>query len=249
MGSIVLEQLQEGYLQRCNRSQNLLKCYTSGHLRTNCNVKSRRESDQNFMQKNGDGMKPPKKDTETKNVLLLVDFQEGFVRKNIDHLREPVQALVRDQIFSQVIATRFLNLEGSPWRRVLQWEGLQSSEEQKMAVELPEHAIIIDKSTYGLERHEFNKLLSEIEGCRLFLAGVKTDICVSIIAASLFDADIIPIIISDCTGTNRGAEHQRHALETLSRIVGQRQIVRSLKEWKELYRESNEEESTIPAES
>jgi hypothetical protein len=48
-----------------------------------------------------------KDDKRMRNILLLVDFQEGFLTEETEYLRGPMQALVLAPFFSLVIATRF----------------------------------------------------------------------------------------------------------------------------------------------
>jgi nicotinamidase-related amidase len=178
------------------------------------------------------------------NILLLIDFQEGFLKTDTAHLRGPVQELVRDPFFSQVVATRFQNVEGSPWIDVLRWSGLRSSQEQKLAVEPPPNSIVIDKATYGLPQYVLTTLLPTFRGAEVFIAGIESDVCVAIIAASLFDEGIAPFILAEYIGTTRGADHQRHALITLSRIVGEEHLISDFKAWRKHVSASTERKNT-----
>jgi nicotinamidase-related amidase len=170
-------------------------------------------------------------DTSSGNILLLVDFQEGFLGPNTEHLRDTVAKLVKDPFFSLVVATRFLNLKSGLWTKVLNWSGLQTTEEQRLAVALPKQSKIIDKTTYGIPAKELSFLLPFFKAGQVFLAGIETDVCVTIIAASLFDVGVAPIILSNYTGTDRGKEHQTHSLITLGRIVGESRVVPDVSVW------------------
>jgi hypothetical protein len=169
-----------------------------------------------------------KDDQRTRNILLLVDFQEGFLTEETEYLRGPMQALVLSPFFSLVIATRFQNVEGSLWRKVLHWSGLRTTQEQQLAVRLPPRAVVIDKGTYGLPPEKLGELIPLFRDSQVFVAGIETDVCVTIIAAALFDVGIPPIILAEYTGSNRGKSHQAHALVTLSRIVGKEHVVANL---------------------
>src|ERR1035437_3633377 len=165
------------------------------------------------------------------HVLLLVDFQVGFVRAETEHLLKPVQGLVHDSFFSSVIATRFINVQGSLWQTAIHWDGLLSAREQALAVSLPPASILIDKKSYGIPHKDFEQLLKRLEGSRVFLAGIESDVCVAVIAASLFDAGLAPYVLCEFTGTNRGSEHQAHALDTLARIVGRDQMIEDFRSY------------------
>ena len=160
-----------------------------------------------------------------KRLLLLIDFQEGFLNNGTSELRDRIQSLVVDSRFATVLATKFINLPGGPWRTVLGWEGLQTDDEQKIAVDLPKNARVIEKSTYSLPLPVISNLAAEWPPGSIYLAGLETDVCVAICAAQLFDHDSAPYVIADCTGTTKGDTHQEHALMTLRRIVGRSRVV------------------------
>jgi nicotinamidase-related amidase len=163
--------------------------------------------------------------TPALNALLLVDFQVGFVRAETEYLLKPVQELVYNNFFSLVIATRFLNVQGSLWQTAIHWDGLLSAREQALAVSLPPASILINKKSYGIPHADLERLLKQLGDSRVFLAGIESDVCVAVIAASLFDAGLAPYILCEFTGTNWGADHQAHALHTLARIVGRDQMI------------------------
>lgn len=160
-----------------------------------------------------------------KRLLLLIDFQEGFLNPHTVPLRGRIQSLVRSSLFETVIATRFINEPGGPWRTVLQWGGLQSSDEQRLAVVLGPNAHAYDKSTYQIPKPLVDEIVAQWPMGSVFLAGIESDVCVAISAAQLFDAHVAPYVIADCTGTTKGPEHQEHALLTLGRIVGRHRVI------------------------
>lgn len=162
------------------------------------------------------------------NALLLVDLQEGFLREHTRHLREPVQVLVRSGAFRAVLATRFLNRPGSLWTEVLGWRGLLTPEEQALAVQLPPGACVIDKSSYGLPENAAREIAEHFAQGTVYLAGIETDVCVSVIAAQLFDHGLPPVILAGFTASARGPGHQTHALVTLGRIVGASRVLPGL---------------------
>ena len=173
------------------------------------------------------------KSNNGQNVLLLVDFQEGFLGAETKHLRAPVATLVRDPFFSLVIATRFINLKTGLWTSILNWSGLQTAEEQQLGVTLPQGSRIIDKVTYGIPNEELVRLIPTFEDKQVFVAGIETDVCVAVIAASLFDLGVAPVVLSNYTGTNRGKDHQCHSLITLCRIIGKGRVVPDISAWTE----------------
>lgn len=163
---------------------------------------------------------------EGESALVLVDFQEGFLRENTAHLRESMQELVSSGAFTAIVATRFLNRAGSLWTDVLGWDGLMTVTEQALAVRLPSATPVIDKYGYGLPETAISNLAASFSKGDVYLAGIETDVCVSAIAAQLFDHGIPAMVLADYTASARGEPHQEHALVTLSRIVGRNRVLR-----------------------
>ena len=160
-----------------------------------------------------------------RKALLLIDFQKGFLREGTESLCPDVQKLVSDPCFDLVVATRFKNRQGSLWSTAIGWNGLLTESDQAFAVSLPTTAVVIDKETYAIPDNALGLLLERLRGHVVFLAGLEADVCVSIIAAQLFDHGIVPYIITTCTASTRGKEHTQHALVTLARIVGASHIL------------------------
>ncbi len=159
------------------------------------------------------------------SALVLVDFQEGFLRENTAHLRSPVQDLVLSGAFQVIVATRFLNRDNSLWKTVMGWDGLMTVAEQALAVRLPPETLVIDKHSYGLPETVISELATAFAKGNVYLAGIETDVCVSVIAAQLFDHGVPGIVLADYTASARGEPHQEHALATLSRIVGRNRVL------------------------
>jgi len=160
-------------------------------------------------------------------TLLLIDFQEGFLKAPTEHLRLLVQDLVVDPVFDEVIATRFINAEGSLWRTTLNWAGLTTAGEQEIAVELPPWAQVVDKTSYGLPQALVRQIKSRSSSSTVVLAGLEVDVCVTVAAAQLFDAGISVVALSDRMGTNKGEQHHQYALLTLGRIIGRNRVFRT----------------------
>lgn len=63
-----------------------------------------------------------------KNILIVVDMQNGFDRYEQTHkLAKKVIELTNSGIFDKIIATRFLNKEGSQYTKFINWHRLMSS--------------------------------------------------------------------------------------------------------------------------
>ena len=163
-------------------------------------------------------------------VLLLVDFQRGFMRPELEGLIGPMQALVGDPFFGRVIATQFVNEEGSLWQLVLGWHRLETAEEQALCIVLPAHGRVVAKRSYGLPPGLLAELVEQAP--EVYLAGLETDVCITAVTAQLFDAGLPPRILTEYVGTTKGAEQQEYGLRALGRLAGKANLVADFAAWK-----------------
>jgi nicotinamidase-related amidase len=58
------------------------------------------------------------------SLLLVVDVQNGFVTPDTEHVVEPIAKLVKQwqKQKGQAVYSRFINLDNSPWERLLNWQ-------------------------------------------------------------------------------------------------------------------------------
>ena len=93
----------------------------------------------------------------TRNILLVVDMQEGFARcKQTVELTERVRQLLSVEVFDTVIATRFINAKNSIYEKLFGWHRLKTEEEQRLAQGYNEYVdYIVDKRIYNCVNANF----------------------------------------------------------------------------------------------
>lgn len=157
-------------------------------------------------------------------ALLIVDVQNGFVNEKTKHIPKLVEKLQYD--YSFVIATRFINLPDSPYRKLIKWEHLSpETDEIELAFKPKEGTVIIDKYIYSCIDERFILLLKENGIDAVDICGIDTDICVTKCAVDLFERNIIPYVLKDFCATHADAEIQEAALVILARYIGKSQII------------------------
>lgn len=165
--------------------------------------------------------------TRTNNrnrILLIVDVQNGFINEKTKHIPALVEKLQYD--YDIVIATRFINMPDSPFRRLIKWEHLSpKTEEIELAFKPKEGTIIIDKYIYSCIDGQFMLLLKENGIDTIDICGIDTDICVTKCAVDLFEQNITPYVLKDYCATHAGADIQEAALVILARYIGKTQII------------------------
>ena len=141
-------------------------------------------------------------------ALLIVDVQNGFVNDATRHIVPKVEALQKQ--YAHVYATRFINTEGSPYRKLLDWHRFYaSSDDVPLAFQPVDGVIVIDKHVYTCVTPAFlddlrSKGIEEVAIC-----GIDTDACVSACAIGLFENGIRPILLSEACASHAGPEYPR----------------------------------------
>ena len=86
-----------------------------------------------------------------KNILLIVDLQNGFARKDCTiELVGKIKNILQQNIFDIVIATRFLNCDHSTYEQLFGWDKLKTENEREIISCIQEHVdYVFDKSIYN----------------------------------------------------------------------------------------------------
>ena len=157
-------------------------------------------------------------------ALLIVDVQVGFVNDATRHIPPKVDALQKR--YKHVYATRFINAEGSPYRRLLGWHRFYAdSDDVPLAFEPVDGVVVLDKHVYTCVTPVFLADLRDKGIEEVAICGIDTDACVSACAVDLFENGIRPVLLSEACASHAGAEYHEAALRILARLIGKRQIV------------------------
>jgi len=141
-------------------------------------------------------------------ALLIVDVQYGFLNEHTKHI------------------PKLDNKPVSFYRDLLDWHKFgKDTQEFKLAFEPRSEATIIDKPIYSCVTPNFLKLLTSKEIRRIDVCGIETDICVCKCAVDLFEAGIIPRVLSKYSASCTGNDSHIQALETLKKFIGERQVL------------------------
>ncbi len=156
--------------------------------------------------------------------MLIVDVQVGFVNDATRHILPQVEALQKQ--YAHVYATRFINAEGSPYRRLLDWHRFyEASDDVPLAFRPVDGTIVIDKQVYTCVTSAFLEDLRSKGIEEVAICGIDTDACVATCAVDLFENGFRPILISKACASHAGAEYHEAALRILTRLIGKNQIV------------------------
>ena len=144
-----------------------------------------------------------------KNILIVVDMQNGFDRYEQTHiLAKKVIELTNSGIFDKIIATRFLNKEGSQYTKFINWHRLMSSPDIDLVEGIKADAVV-DKWVYTCVTKDFLELLKKC---------MKT-------ATDLFEQSIMPIVLTEYCDSNGGPESHKAGIMVMDRLIGRKSIV------------------------
>ncbi len=157
-------------------------------------------------------------------LLVIIDLQKGFVNDWTRHLPAAVEDLQKS--YNSVIATKFINPPGSPYRDFLGWSRFapDHSDETDLAFVPRDDAKIIEKNVYSAAPEIILKT-QELQINEVSLCGIATDNCLLKTAADLFEFSIKPLILVDYCASHGGPEAHQAGLLVLERMIGKDQLI------------------------
>lgn len=161
------------------------------------------------------------------DVLIVVDVQNGFINPYTCHVPERVARLIAEGAFEPVLFTRFVNTEGSPYRRYLDWHACADAPETEIVPELRASAengrVFVKEGLAGMPP-ELTRYLERNQVERVYVVGIDTDMCVLKVAMDAFDQGIQPVVLVDCCASTAGLLAHLAGLAILSRNIGAGQL-------------------------
>lgn len=165
-----------------------------------------------------------------KNILILVDMQNGFVRyEQTKQLGDRIEELLKSKSFDCVVATKFLNYDNSIYEKLFDWHRLKTEEDRKLYKDFDEYTdVVIEKTVYTCVNQHFLQRICQLNGGaypeKLFVAGADTDCCVLKIASDLFEHNIRPIVLTHYCDSNGGPESHNAGVICMKRLIGEKQL-------------------------
>lgn len=165
-----------------------------------------------------------------KNILVLVDMQNGFSRyEQTQKLVERVEQLLRTKAFDCVVATRFFNFDNSIYEKLFHWHRLKSEGDRALCRDFADYADeVFEKSVYTCVNSHFLQRICQLnDGVfpeKLFVAGADTDCCVLKIATDLFESNIRPVVLTHYCDSNGGPASHEAGILCMKRLIGEGQL-------------------------
>lgn len=166
--------------------------------------------------------------------LLIVDVQNGFLNETSELVLTPIAGLVAEwhERGWPIYATRFHNVPGGQWERLIGWTRLQSAPDdllhEDLAGLLTEHDTIVDKHSYTSLTGRFLTDLEAQDWDIVALCGIATDGCVLKSAVDLFEFSqrpIRPVVLQDACSSHAGKAIHEAGLLLTRRFIGRGQVM------------------------
>ncbi len=158
-------------------------------------------------------------------ALLLIDVQRGFVSGETEHAVPRIRELL-NLPFGTVIATKFVNVPGSPYRELMGWTGMGSPPGTDLLDFVEERAdVVIEKHLYTAVGDRLLALLEERGADMVYIAGFDTDCCILKNAEDLFERGIPCRVLMHYTASNGGPASYEAARTVLMRSIGSACII------------------------
>lgn len=164
----------------------------------------------------------------SKNCLVIVDVQLGFINKNIEYLPYRIAEFINaHSIFDSIVATRYCNNSNTACYTLGNWkECMSGTPEAKLSpIILPFVQRIFDKTTYSGFTDEFKRFIKEQNFDKLYFCGVNTDCCVLATVFSCYDNIQDCAVIADLCASTLGKIKHDNAIELLRDNITKQRVI------------------------
>lgn len=169
--------------------------------------------------------------TEINPVLVVADVQNGFVTEHSRHVVPVIEQLTRDWLDAgrDVVFTRYLNYDDSPFETIMGWSKLKSSPEIDIVDELRELSqratAVLDKRFYTLFNDEGTSLARKRGWTDMFVCGIDTEVCVLKTAVDAFEQGIRAWLLVDASASHSGQPAHEAGVLVGQKMIGRRQTI------------------------
>lgn len=164
-------------------------------------------------------------DEDRQEVLLIIDYQKGFLNDNSKRIIKPLTKLLHNKKFDKVIMTMWFNSGVNNFTECLNYENCQVDGKDAGLIKLYHGSSVYPRvNRYSCLTEEMLSILKY--NMHIYLCGLETDACVLGTAFGLFDYGFKFNIIDDCT-TSKNKELEDAARLIINRQFGVNTFIRS----------------------
>lgn len=160
------------------------------------------------------------------SCLVIIDVQNGFLTNETNNVPDRIKELLSREKFDHIVATKYMNHEGSPCYKQLNWTSLMTKESQaldKYVESISER--VFEKDTYSCFTDEFKEYLKKENITDLHFVGIDTDCCVLGSLYDAFDAGYNYKVYLDCCASCGGKKQHDSAVVVMERVFGKQHLI------------------------
>ena len=156
-----------------------------------------------------------------RKVLIIIDLQVGFVKKQTQYVPDFIQRLLEREHFDLVVQTRWENYMGSLYEEQLGYQAVGNSAETELVIkEFSDH--VITRTAYSCCTDRLMRLIEKTDDIRI--CGLETDACVMGTLFDLWDMGFRFHVYEKGVGTN-AKDLQKPALRMIERQFGKEVLI------------------------
>jgi nicotinamidase-related amidase len=161
-------------------------------------------------------------------LIMGIDLQEGFLTdetRSNDYVKR-VSEYLAAQPKEQVILTKFINRPHNNFERLIQYTDLQSDDLNSHLIGNLENSgyEIIEKATYTAWVPEVIERAGQQGATEIVMFGLDTHACVLKTALDVFEAGLVPVVITELCASSKGSEYHEAGLQLLQTMIGNEQL-------------------------
>lgn len=159
------------------------------------------------------------------DCLVLIDVQNGFLSDRTKEVPGKLMELIKTKKFDHIVGTQFINVEGSPYIKLMNWHGLMDEVSRTVDENVKKCCErIFVKTIYSCFNQEFSDYIRDNKIDKLYFAGIDTDCCVLKSATDCFERNISFEVLINYCASNGGVESHNAAIKVLERTIGRQNI-------------------------
>ena len=145
---------------------------------------------------------------ETKNILLIIDMQKGFINDDLEELVRKIKHHIEDRgsEYYKIIFTKYVN-DGinTNFKNRLNYTGMCGGEDLEIVDELRDlskSCLVCTKNTYSALKNDVLRELVTSNRVNLHICGVDFDACILATAFEAFDLGLEFTLLKNLIGTS-----------------------------------------------
>ena len=160
------------------------------------------------------------------SCLVIIDVQNGFLTNETNHVPDRIKELLSREKFDHIVATKYMNHEGSPCYKQLNWTSLMTADSQKLDEYIESISErVFEKDTYSCFTDEFKEFLKKEKITDLYFVGIDTDCCVLGSVFDTFDAGLNYKVNINCCASCGGKVQHDASVTVMKRVFGAQYLV------------------------